>query len=191
MQGDFIPTMSLGIPGDAVMALLLGALMIQGIAPGPMLLTQHPDLFWGLIASFWVGNIILLVLNVPMIGIWVKLLSVPYKYLYPSAILFICVGVYAARHSMFDVGTTLFIGLFGYLLLKLRFEPAPILLGFVLGQHLEENFRRALVLSRGDLMVFVERPLSGFFLLLSVLLVGTQVFFWLRRSKSTLRLAKA
>ena len=120
-----------------------------------------------------------------------KLLSVPYKYLYPSAILFICVGVYAARHSMFDVGTTLFIGLFGYLLLKLRFEPAPILLGFVLGQHLEENFRRALVLSRGDLMVFVERPLSGFFLLLSVLLVGTQVFFWLRRSKSTLRLAKA
>ena len=92
---------------------------------------------------------------------------------------------------MFDVGTTLFIGLFGYLLLKLRFEPAPILLGFVLGQHLEENFRRALVLSRGDLMVFVERPLSGFFLLLSVLLVGTQVFFWLRRSKSTLRLAKA
>ena len=191
VQGDFIPTMSLGIPGDAVMALLLGALMIQGIAPGPMLLTQHPDLFWGLIASFWVGNIILLVLNVPMIGIWVKLLSVPYKYLYPSAILFICVGVYAARHSMFDVGTTLFIGLFGYLLLKLRFEPAPILLGFVLGQHLEENFRRALVLSRGDLMVFVERPLSGFFLLLSVLLVGTQVFFWLRRSKSTLRLAKA
>jgi putative tricarboxylic transport membrane protein len=191
VQGDFIPTMSLGIPGDAVMALLLGALMIQGIAPGPMLLTQHPDLFWGLIASFWVGNIILLVLNVPMIGVWVKLLSVPYKYLYPSAILFICVGVFAARHSMFDVGATLFIGVVGYALLKLRFEPAPILLGFVLGQHLEENFRRALVLSRGDLMVFVERPLSAVFLSLSVLLVGTQVFFWLQRSRRTARFAKA
>jgi TctA family transporter len=159
------------------MALLLGALMIQGIAPGPMLLSQHPDLFWGLIASFWVGNLILLVMNVPMIGVWVKLLSVPYKFLYPSAILFICVGVFAARHAMFDVGATLFIGIFGYLLLKLRFEPAPILLGFVLGQHLEENFRRALVLSRGDLMVFVERPLSAFFLSLCVLLVLAQVYF--------------
>jgi putative tricarboxylic transport membrane protein len=135
VQGDFIPTLSLGIPGDAVMALLMGALMIQGIAPGPQLISQHPDIFWGLIASFWVGNLILLVLNVPMIGVWVKLLSVPYKYLYPSAILFICVGVFAARHSMFDVGTTLFFGLVGYVLLKLKFEPAPILLGFVLGQH--------------------------------------------------------
>jgi TctA family transporter len=191
VQGDFIPTMSLGIPGDAVMALLLGALMIQGIAPGPMLITQHPDLFWGLIASFWVGNIILLVLNVPMIGVWVKLLSVPYKYLYPSAILFICVGVFAARHSMFDVGATLFLGVAGYLLLKLRFEPAPILLGFVLGQHLEENFRRSLVLSRGDLLVFVERPLSAFFLMLSVILVGAQVYVRFRRSKKPPRIIQA
>ncbi len=186
VQGDFIPTMSLGIPGDAVMALLLGALMIQGIAPGPQLITQHPDIFWGLIASFWIGNLILLVLNVPMIGIWVKLLSVPYKYLYPSAILFICVGVFAARHSMFDVGTTLFFGLAGYALLKLKFEPAPILLGFVLGRHFEESFRRALLLSRGDLMVFVERPLSAFFLFLCILLVGSQIYFYLRRTRAKL-----
>jgi putative tricarboxylic transport membrane protein len=183
VQGDFIPTLSLGIPGDAVMALLMGALMIQGIAPGPQLISQHPDIFWGLIASFWVGNLILLVLNVPMIGVWVKLLSVPYKYLYPSAILFICVGVFAARHSMFDVGTTLFFGLVGYVLLKLKFEPAPILLGFVLGQHFEESFRRSLVLSRGDLGVFVERPLSAFFLFLSVLLVGSQIYLHFRRKK--------
>jgi TctA family transporter len=176
VQGDFIPTMSLGIPGDAVMALLLGALMIQGIAPGPQLITQHPDIFWGLIASFWVGNLILLFLNVPMIGVWVKLLSVPYRMLYPSAILFICVGVFAARHEMFDVGMTLLFGLFGYVLLKLRFEPAPILLGFVLGRYFEESFRRSLLLSRGDLLVFVERPLSAFFLSLSLLLIFYQIY---------------
>jgi TctA family transporter len=186
VQGDFIPTMSLGIPGDAVMALLLGALMIQGIAPGPMLLSQHPDLFWGLIASFWVGNLILLVMNVPMIGVWVKLLSVPYKFLYPSAILFICVGVFAARHAMFDVGATLFIGIFGYLLLKLRFEPAPILLGFVLGPRFEENFRRAMLISRGDILVFVERPISAVFVALCVILIGSQIYFRLKGAKADL-----
>ena len=136
VQGDFIPTMSLGIPGDAVMALILGALMIQGIVPGPQLISEHPDIFWGLIASFWIGNIILVVLNVPMIGLWVKLLTIPYKYLYPSALFFVAIGVYSTNNDMFQVGETVVIGLIGYLLLLLDFHPAPVLLGFVLGPAL-------------------------------------------------------
>jgi TctA family transporter len=180
VQGDFIPTMSLGIPGDAVMALLLGALMIQGIVPGPQLITQHPDIFWGLVASFWVGNILLVLLNVPLIGIWVKLLTIPYRYLYPSALFFVCIGVYAANNDMFQVGETLVIGILGYILLRLGFHPAPILLGFVLGPRFEENFRRAMLISRGDLAVFVERPISGFFILICVILIGAQIYFRLK-----------
>jgi putative tricarboxylic transport membrane protein len=183
VQGDFIPTMSLGIPGDAVMALLLGALIIHGITPGPRLIVEHPDLFWGLIASFWIGNIILVILNVPMIGLWVKMLMVPYKYLYPSALFFICIGVYASRNSLFDVGVTLVLGLFGYLLMLLKFEPAPILLGFVLGPRFEENFRRALIISRGDLTTFVERPISGVFLGLCALLIAAQIYVRMRGPK--------
>ena len=182
VQGDFIPTMSLGIPGDAVMALLLGALIIHGITPGPRLIVEHPDLFWGLIASFWVGNLILIILNVPMIGIWVKMLMIPYKYLYPSALFFICIGVFAARNSLFDVGATLALGMFGYLLVLLKFEPAPILLGFVLGPRFEENFRRALIISRGDLMTFVERPISGVFLGFCLLLIGAQIYVRIRKT---------
>ncbi len=180
VQGDFIPTMSLGIPGDAVMALLLGALTIQGIVPGPQLITQHPDIFWGLIASFWIGNILLVLLNVPLIGVWVKLLAIPYRYLYPSALFFVCIGVYAANNDMFQVGETLAIGVFGYVLLRLGFHPAPILLGFVLGPRFEENFRRAMLISRGDLGVFVERPISAFFVALSVILIAAQIYFRLR-----------
>src|SRR5581483_10268361 len=146
VQGDFIPTMSLGIPGDVVMALILGALMIQGIVPGPQLITQHPDIFWGLIASFWIGNILLVLLNVPMIGLWVKLLAVPYKYLYPSALFFICIGVYGVNNDLFQVGLTLVVGIFGYVLLLLGFHPAPILWGFVLGPRFEEIFRRAMLI---------------------------------------------
>jgi TctA family transporter len=184
VQGDFIPTMSLGIPGDAVMALLLGALIIHGITPGPRLIVEHPDLFWGLIASFWIGNLILIVLNVPMIGIWVKMLTIPYKYLYPSALFFICIGVFASRNSLFDVGTTLVIGMFGYLLLLLKFEPAPILLGFVLGPRFEENFRRALIISRGDLATFVERPISAVFLGFCAALILGQIYVRLRKPKN-------
>jgi TctA family transporter len=180
VQGDFIPTMSLGIPGDAVMALLLGALTIQGIVPGPQLITQHPDIFWGLIASFWIGNILLVVLNVPLIGIWVKLLTIPYRHLYPSALFFVCIGVYAANNDMFQVGETLVIGILGYVLLRLGFHPAPILLGFVLGPRFEENFRRAMLISRGDLAVFVERPISAFVILLCVLLIAVQIYFRFR-----------
>jgi len=184
VQGDFIPTMSLGIPGDAVMALLLGALMIQGIVPGPQLITQHPDIFWGLVASFWVGNILLVLLNVPLIGVWVKLLTIPYRYLYPSALFFVCIGVYAANNDMFQVGETLVIGLLGYVLLRLGFHPAPILLGFVLGPRFEENFRRAMLISRGDLAIFVERPISAVFIAICVILIAGQIYFRLRGAKA-------
>ena len=183
VQGDFIPTMSLGIPGDAVMALILGALIIQGITPGPTLIREHPDIFWGLIASFWIGNILLVLLNVPLIGLWVRLLAIPYRYLYPSALFFICIGVFSASNDLFHVGETLVLGLFGYGLLALGFHPAPILLGFVLGPRFEENFRRALLISRGDLAVFVERPISAVFLLAAVALITVQVYFYLRRRR--------
>ena len=180
VQGDFIPTMSLGIPGDAVMALLLGALIIQGVTPGPNLISQHPDIFWGLIASFWIGNIILVFLNIPMIGIWVKLLNVPYRHLYPAAMFFICMGVYSAQNSLFQVGETLVIGVVGYVLLLLDFQPAPILLGFVLGKGVEEHFRRAMIIASGDLTTFIQRPISAVVVGLSTLLVLVQIFFWVR-----------
>ncbi|WP_233839233.1 tripartite tricarboxylate transporter permease [Paraburkholderia sp. ZP32-5] len=181
-QVDFIPTMSLGIPGDPVMALILGALLIQGIQPGPQLITEHADLFWGLIASFWIGNVLLVILNVPMIGIWVKLLQVPYRYLYPSALFFIAVGVYSTNNSLFEVGEVLVFGIAGALLAALDFQVAPILLGYVLGPMVEEYFRRALLLSRGDMSVFIDRPISAFFMACSALLILVQLYFWVRRT---------
>ena len=181
-QVDFIPTMSLGIPGDAVMALILGALIIQGIQPGPQLITEHADLFWGLIASFWIGNILLVLLNVPLIGVWVKLLQVPYRFLFPSALFFIALGVYSTNNSLFEIGEVLVFGLLGWLFVVLDFQVAPILLGYVLGPMVEENFRRALLLSRGDMTVFVTRPISCAFVVLSALIVGLQAFFALRGS---------
>jgi len=181
VQGDFIPTMSLGIPGDATMALILGALIIQGIQPGPTLISEHPDIFWGLIASFWVGNILLVILNVPLIGIWVKLLMIPYRYLYPSAIFFICIGVYSVNNEFFQVFEVLAFGVFGYILLRLGFHPAPILLGFVLGPRFEENFRRAMLLSDGNPITFVDRPISAFFVSLCVLLIAIQIIFFFRK----------
>jgi putative tricarboxylic transport membrane protein len=183
VQGDFIPTMSLGIPGDAVMALLLGALIIQGVVPGPQLISEHPDIFWGLVASFWIGNILLVLLNVPLIGIWVKLLTIPYKYLYPSAMFFVCIGVYSANNDMFQVGEVLSLGIAGYILKQLGFHPAPCLLGFVLGPRFEENFRRALLISRGDLMTFIDRPISAAFLAVCVLLIAAQIYVRVRGSR--------
>jgi putative tricarboxylic transport membrane protein len=180
VQGDFIPTMSLGIPGDAVMALLLGALVVQGIQPGPQLINDHPDLFWGLIASFWIGNILLVILNVPMIGIWVKILAIPYKYLFPIAVFFICFGIYATNSDVFQVGETMVFGIIGYVLIRLDFHPAPVLLGFVLGPRFEEDLRRALLLSRGSLSVFIESPISAGFLAACLLLIGVQVFVYVR-----------
>src|SRR6202030_3492036 len=142
---------------------------IQGIVPGPQLISQHPDIFWGLVASFWIGNIMLVLLNVPLIGLWVKMLAIPYRFLYPSAMFFVCIRVYAANHDFFQVDEGAVSGLFGYILRRLCFHPAPILLGFVLGPRFEENFRRAMLISRGDLLVFVERPISAFFVSMCVL----------------------
>ncbi len=180
-QVDFIPTMSLGIPGDAVMALLLGALIIKGIQPGPQLITEHPDIFWGLIASFWIGNVLLVIFNVPMIGVWVKMLQVPYRLLYPAAIFFICIGVYSTKNSLFDVGEVAVFGIVGAIFLALEFPVSPIVLGFVLGPMLEENFRRSLLISRGQFSVFMERPISAAFVSLSTALVLFQVWSYVRR----------
>ncbi len=146
-------------------------------------MTEHPDVFWGLIASFWIGNILLVILNVPMIGLWVKLLRIPFRYLFPFALFFICVGVYSTNNEMFGVIQTLIIGVVGYGLLRLGFHPAPVLLGFVLGPRLEQNFRRALTLSRGDLSVFVGSPISMAFVCLAVLLIGAQVWLAWRRPR--------
>ncbi|BCQ28220.1 hypothetical protein NK8_64090 (plasmid) [Caballeronia sp. NK8] len=176
-QVDFIPTMTLGIPGDAVMALLLGALLIQGYQPGPQLITEHADLFWGLIASFWIGNVLLLILNVPLIGIWVKLLQVPYRLMYPSALFFIAIGVYSTNNSLFEVAEVLVFGIIGAILLALKFPVATILLGYVLGPMVEENFRRALLLSRGDMGIFIERPISAAFMSACMLLIVGQAYF--------------
>jgi TctA family transporter len=149
--------------------------------PGPQLVVDHPDIFWGLIASFWIGNILLVVLNVPLIGIWVKMLAIPYKYLYPSALFFVCVGVYSANNALFQVGETIVLGIFGYILLRLDFRPAPIVLGFVLGSRFEETFRRALIISDGDLTVFVTRPVSGFILGLCAIMIVAQLVAASRR----------
>lgn len=157
----FIPTLTLGIPGDAVMALMLGALTIQGIQPGPQVITAHPDLFWGLIVSFWIGNIFLVILNIPLIGMWVKLLSIPYHLMFPAIVLFTCIGVYSTSNSTFDVWVLLAFGIVGYLMALLRLEVVPVLLGLILGPMLEENFRRTLLLSRGSFSVFVERPITA------------------------------
>ncbi len=183
-QVDFIPTMSLGIPGDAVMALILGALLIQGIQPGPQLITEHADLFWGLVASFWVGNVLLIVLNIPLIGVWVKLLRLPYRYMYPSALFFIAIGVFSTNNSLFEVGEVLVFGVAGAILLKLDFPIAPILLGYVLGPMLEENFRRSLVISRGDLSVFIEHPVSLVILVICGGVLLLQMLFAWRNSRN-------
>ncbi|OIQ95954.1 tripartite tricarboxylate transporter TctA family protein [mine drainage metagenome] len=190
-QVDFIPTMSLGIPGDAVMALILGALLIQGIQPGPQLMTEHADLFWGLVASFWIGNVLLLLLNVPLIGLWVKLLQVPYRFLFPSALLFIAVGVYSVNNSLFEVNEVLLFGLIGWVFVALDFPVAPILLGFVLGPMIEENFRRTLLISNGNLMEFVQRPISGSIMALSVLMIATQMFFAFRLNRRSRHATRA
>jgi TctA family transporter len=150
---------------------------------------EHPDIFWGLIASFWIGNLMLVVLNVPLIGLWVKLLTIPYRFLYPSALFFICIGVFASRNQLFDVAMTLGLGIFGYVLVRLRFEPAPILLGFVLGPRLEENFRRAVLISRGSLDIFVQRPISAVFLSLCVVLIAGQFYARLRGPRPSVRVA--
>jgi len=171
-QTSFIPVLTLGLPTNPVMALMVGAMMIHGIAPGPQVMTERPELFWGMVASMWVGNLFLVLLNLPLIGIWVKLLSVPYRLLYPAILLFCCIGVYSLNNNAIDVGLALLFGLLGYLFIKLDCEPAPLLIALVLGPMMEENLRRAMTLSRGDPTVFFSRPLSlGLLIVAAVLLL--------------------
>jgi len=170
-QTSFIPMLTLGIPPNAVMALMVGAMTIKGIQPGPQVMTSNPQLFWGLIASMWVGNMMLVILNLPLIGIWIKLLTVPYRFLFPAITLFCCIGVYTLNNSRFDVYMTALFALVGYVFYKLRCEGAPLLLGFILGPMMEENLRRALLLSRGDWGTFVTRPLSAGLLVAAALMV--------------------
>lgn len=172
VQTAFVPTLTLGVPGSASMALVIGALMIHGITPGPRLLVDHADLFWGLVASFLIGNVMLLVLNIPMIGLWVRLLQIPYRYMYPTIIVLICIGVYSVNNNVFDIWLTLLFGWAGYLMRLYRFEPAPLLLGFVLGPMMEEQLRRAMLLSRGDPTVFLTRPISGALIAVTVAMLA-------------------
>lgn len=160
-QSSFIPMLTLGIPSNPVMALMVGALIVHGITPGPAFVNEKPDLFWGLIASMWVGNLMLVILNLPLIGIWVRLLTVPYNYLFPAIVIFSAIGVFSVNNSGADVLVMAGMGLFGYLLYKLNCEPAPLLLGFVLGPMLEENLRRSMLLFRGDATQFLTRPLTA------------------------------
>jgi TctA family transporter len=171
-QTSFIPLLTLGIPPNAVMALMVGAMTIHNIQPGPQVMTSNPELFWGLIASMWIGNLMLVILNLPLIGMWIKLLTVPYKYLFPSIVLFCAIGVYSTNNNTFDIWTVAIFGFIGYLFNKLSVEPAPLLLGLILGPMMEENLRRALLLSRGDWSVFVTRPLSGGLLVVAAILLA-------------------
>jgi len=170
-QTSFIPLLTLGIPGNAVTALMVGAMTIHNIQPGPQVMSSHPDLFWGLIVSMWIGNLMLVILNLPLIGIWIKLLTVPYRILFPIILVFCTIGVYSLSYNVFDIWMTALFGAVGYLWVKLKCEGAPLLLGLVLGPMMEENFRRALLLSRGDYTTFVTRPLSLTLLLMALALV--------------------
>ena len=170
-QTSFIPLLTLGIPSNAVMALMMGAMLIQGIQPGAQVMTKNPELFWGLIVSMWIGNLMLLVINLPMVGIWVTMLKVPYRLMFPCILIFCCIGVYGLNSSGFEVMLTALFGILGYIFIKLDCEPAPLLLGFVLGPLMEVSLRRALLIARGDPMVFLERPISATLLALCAVLL--------------------
>ena len=186
-QTSFVPMLTLGLPTNPLMALMIGALMIQGIQPGPQVMTKQPDLFWGVIASMWIGNLMLLVINLPLIGIWVSLLRVPYNLLFPAIVVFCAIGAYSINNSFFDVWLMLGFGLVGYFFLKVGVEPAPFVLGFVLGPMLEENFRRAMLISGGELTVFIERPISAVLLACAALLLVSLLVPDLRRRREALR----
>ncbi len=170
-QTAFIPLLTLGIPPNAVMALMVGAMTIHGIIPGPQVMTSNPDLFWGMIASMWIGNLMLVVINLPLIGLWVSLLRVPYRMMFPAILIFCCIGIYSVNNAMEDVLFTAFFAMAGYLLIKFGFEPAPLLLSFVLGKLMEEKLRKSLILSRGSFMTFIERPISAVLLALALLML--------------------
>ncbi len=182
-QSSFIPLLTLGIPSNPVMALMIGAMTIQGITPGPQVMVKQPALFWGMIASMWIGNAMLVIINLPLVGIWVQLLKVPYKYLFPSILIFCSIGIYSLNNSPVDVLFTALFGLMGYLFVKLGFEAAPLLLGFILGPMMEENLRRALQISRGNLATFIERPISLGLLLAAVGLLVLVILPSVRRGR--------
>ena len=184
-QASFIPMLALGIPPNAVMALMIAAMTIHGITPGPKFLTDQPTLFWGMIASMWIGNLILVVLNLPLVGLWVKLLKIPYAYLFPMILVFCCVGVYSINYRVFDVFLMAGFGVFGYCLRRIGCEPAPLVLGFILGPMLEEQFRRTLLLSDGDFLVFVTRPLSATLIGVTVLLLVMMALPTLRKGRES------
>nr|WP_295462142.1 tripartite tricarboxylate transporter permease [Mesorhizobium sp.] len=182
-QTSFIPLLTLGIPANPVMALMIGAMIIQGIVPGPNVATEQPALFWGIIASMWIGNVMLVVLNLPLVGLWVKLLTVPYYMLFPIIIAFCSIGIYSVNSNIFDLYSVAFFGFVGYVLVKLRCEPAPLLLGFVLGPLLEENLRRAMILSRGDFSTFVTRPISATLLVLTAAVLAVVLLPSVRKKR--------
>src|SRR5450631_2731803 len=182
-QTSFIPLLTLGIPPNAVMALMVGAMTIHGIVPGPQVMTKQPDLFWGMITSMWLGNLMLVVINLPLVGVWVRLLQVPYRLLFPAILIFCSIGVYSINNAPFDVSMTALFGMVGYWLVKHDFEPAPMILGFVLGPLMEENLRRAMLIARGDATVFLTRPISSVLLALSIFLLVLAVLPSLRKKR--------
>ncbi|GAC1577020.1 MAG: hypothetical protein NVS3B27_21860 [Novosphingobium sp.] len=182
-QTSFIPLLTLGIPPNAVMALMVGAMTIHGIVPGPQVMTKNPDLFWGMIASMWIGNLMLLVINLPLVGLWVKLLKVPYRLMFPAILIFCCIGIYSINSAPSDVIFIALFGLIGYILTEFGFEPAPLLLGFVLGKLMEENLRRALIISRGDMMTFVDRPISAALLVIALVLLAFALLPSIRKGR--------
>ena len=182
-QTSFIPLMTLGIPAHPVMALMVGAFILQGITPGPNVINDQPALFWGIIASMWIGNLLLVMLNLPLIGLWVKMLTIPYRALFPAIVLFACIGCYSINQNVFDIYAIGFFGILGYVLIRLGCEPAPLLLGFVLGPLLEEHLRRAMIISRGDPMIFLERPISATLLGLALLAVLIAVLPSIRKKR--------
>lgn len=190
-MASFIPTLTLGIPGSVTMALIIGAMMIHGIQPGPQMLSEQPAMFWGLVMSFWIGNIVLVILNVPMIGLWIRVLTIPYHILYPSIVMFVCIGVYGVNNNVFDIYLVLLFGIAGYVLRALHFEPAPLLLGYVLGPMLEENFRRAMLLSRGSFDTFIDRPISMWVLTLTAALLVWGIWSGLRHRSTVASVAQA
>ncbi|MGH6770235.1 MAG: tripartite tricarboxylate transporter permease [Xanthobacteraceae bacterium] len=185
-QGAFIPLLTLGIPPNAVMALMVGAMTIHGIVPGPQVMTKQPDLFWGMIASMWLGNLMLVIINLPLVGVWVTLLRVPYRLLYPSIVVFCCIGVYSINNSPSDVLIAAMFAVIGYWFVKHDFEPAPMLLGFVLGPLMEENLRRAMLIARGDVTVFATRPISAALLATAIILLILSALPMLRKQREIL-----
>jgi putative tricarboxylic transport membrane protein len=182
-QTSFIPLLALGIPPNAVMALMVGAMTIHGIVPGPLVMVKSPNLFWGIIASMWIGNLLLLIINLPMVRVWVRLLEVPYRLMFPAILLFSCIGLYSVKNASGDVLMAAGLAIAGWILNKLDFETAPMLLGFVLGRLMEENLRRAMAISRGSLATFFERPLSGVLLVVAVVVLTLAVLPTVRRRR--------